>query len=169
MLLTLVFFIALFIFGVIGGYFVSLILERFPKKLKNHMEENNSNSHTGSELHQDIMKGMIREDYSLSYVGANTPYFLFIILFTSVIEALLFYIFKICVRYYPWFLLLIACIMVLKPPIMIELFVRRSRYLKSNSPNKVRRSDIQHSAYIFRIRLIFYGVAMIPLLIVSIL
>ncbi len=88
MALTLILFIVVFLVGIIGGYLVNIILKRFPAKLKDHLEEMEEikNNDPQGRVYPDIIK----DDYSLSYIGSNTLYFLIITMLTSIIEALIF-------------------------------------------------------------------------------
>lgn len=154
--LILILFLGVFFVGLIGGYFINLILKRFPAKFKLHLEElKERNTMYKRQLYQDIS----REGYSLLYVGQNTPRFLVIILFTSILEAV---ITVICKSYIASFfimgLLAFSFCMVLRLPLLIEFFIRGTLY-------EARRSDILYRNYIFRVRPFVYGVAIIPLLI----
>lgn len=164
MTLNLIYFLAVFFIGIIGGHFVNLIIRRFPIKLKQHLEELEEikKGYPQDKLYPDIIK----EDYSLSYVGGNAPYFLIITLVTSILEAFIYYVSKSNVSSFSYFLFLLAFLMVLRLPLLVELFVKSNRYTQSNSVNKMRPSGIMYRAYIIRTRPILCSVAMIPLLIV---
>lgn len=165
MALTLILFIVVFLVGIIGGYLVNLILKRFPIKLKAHleeMEEIKKNDPQGR-LYPDIIK----EDYSLSYIGSNALYFLIITMFTSIIEALIFFFYKSKVASFSHYMLLLSFFMVLRLPLLIELFIRGNRYEQRSILNRMTRflPGVMYRAYIFRIRPFLYGVAIIPLII----
>jgi len=165
MVLTFISFIVVFLVGIIGGYLVNLSLKRFPIKLKAHleeMEEIKKNDPQGR-LYPDIIK----EDYSLSYIGSNTLYFLIIIMFTSIIEALIFFFYKSKVASLSHYMLLLSFFMVLRLPLLIELFIRGNRYEQRSILNKMTQflPGVMSRAYIFRIRPFLYGAAIIPLLI----
>lgn len=155
--------ISICLVGIIGAYFVNLRLKRFQDKLRIHINEMEDikNRHPQGKLYPDI----IREDYSLSYVGRNTFYFTIIIFITSIIEAFFYHVSKSYLTSFSYFIIILAFLMVLRLPLLIELFVRNNRYNKINILKKERRSDIFYHVYIFRIRPFIIIVAIIPLLV----
>lgn len=160
MALTIIFFIAVFLVGIAGGYLITLILNKFPEKLKLHMDE--MEEINKSQLYPDIIK----EDYSLSYLGRNTLYLLSITLFTSIFEAIIFRVSKSNLTFFSDYFLLLSFIMVLRLPLLIELFIRSNRHEKSGILKRMTQSlGIMYRTYIFRIRPFLYGVTIIPLLI----
>lgn len=100
MALTIIFFIAVFLVGIAGGYLITLILNKFPEKLKLHMDE--MEEINKSQLYPDIIK----EDYSLSYLGRNTLYLLSITLFTSYLKPLFFVFPRVTLHF---FLIIFYC------------------------------------------------------------
>lgn len=166
MALNLVFFIGIFLVGLAGGYSLNIIIKRFPSKFRVHLEElKKEDPHYKRKLYQDISK----ESYSLSYVGGNTPRFLLIILFTSVLEVIIVFISKRYVDHFSFFLLmLLAFSMVLRLPLLIEFFVRANLHEANNMSKAFRKSGMQYRTYVFRIRPFVYGVALLPLLILLI-
>jgi membrane protease YdiL (CAAX protease family) len=162
MLTFILFFIVVFLVGIISGYLENIILKRFPAKLKVHLEEMEQikNNDPQGRLYPDIIKG----DYSLSYIGSNALYFLIITMITSIIEALIFFFSKSIVTPFSNYILLLSFLMVLRLPLLVELFFRGNLYKQSSILNKMRQSGIMYRAYVFRTRPILFGVAIIPLL-----
>jgi hypothetical protein len=140
MLLSLILFLGVFLVGLIGGYFVNLILKRFQAKFRLYLKElKENNPHFKTQPYQDIS----RQQHSLSYVGENIPRFLVIILSTSILEAIINFISKGYVESFSYFTsVALAFYMVLRLPLLIEFFVRRNLYEASNILRSMRKSDI---------------------------
>jgi len=164
--LTVILFLVVFLVGIIGGYLVNIILKRFQTKLKIHLEEMEkiSNNEPQGRLYPDIIK----EDYSLSYIGSNALYFIIITMLTSIIEALIFFFYNNKVASFSNYIIVLSFFMVLRLPLLIELFISSNRRETSTIVKRMTQSQyssIMYKALIFRIRPFLYGVAIIPLLI----
>ena len=159
----LVLFSGVFFIGLIGGYIVKHVLKRFHAQFNHHLQ---ALKKIDDLFERQLYKDISKERESVLYVGENTPRFLVIILFTSILDGIIIFISKSYIESFSFYIVVcLAFYMVLRLPLLIDSFVRGNLYKEGSLVISKRRSDILYRAYIFKVRPFMYGVAIIPLLI----